>query len=308
MNGHGKIKMETEERFCLRTVQQAVKAGIAESRVGAPGPEPRPLVLGLLQLTYPEAADSVSLWKIEGGLAAIATLLVIRGLVGHVHENWLKARLTAERLRLQIFGVFADPDFSTRGVPRNGWQRIEDNELKSWAEGGRIPAIPRPPVEAEGPSAPAAVARFYHRARLESQAAYFKSKEDSEKKRFWDDSALVQLVFFVSVVFALMHVLMHWAYTRQPTAEFHHVSVLLLLLSAAVPILFTGFRTWRSANESARNAARAHAKHSLLVNFQNTLDASKDSWSLFTTMQLAESVLEEEQREWLRLMDEAEWI
>jgi hypothetical protein len=266
------------------------------------------LTLGLIQLTVPHSSEKVALWIVEGALAFFAALLVIIGLLGHFHKNWLHARTVAERLRLRFFAVIADSRFWSTGTPPRDWDKRPGEEPEAWAKGGSIPEISRPGPAADGP-APVPVARFYLRARIETQVLYFENKEKSERRRFWDDPGLVQLIFFLSVVLALMHVLAHWARTRVPAEPiFETTSLALLFASALFPIMFTGFRTWRSANEFARNADRAVAKRAVLEKYRKSLEASEDSWALFTAMHLAESLLEEEQREWLRLMLEAEWI
>ena len=89
--------------------------------------------------------------------------------------------------------------------------------------------------------------------------------------------------------------------------------MIFLAASAALAGIWGAVRTRRSANEVARNATRAHAKHTVLNEHRTTIDTElvkpdPAPWVVFTTLALCDAVLQNDQREWLGLMREAEWI
>jgi hypothetical protein len=241
------------------------------------------------------------------GLVVIAAVLT--GVFAHLHHRWLSTRIRAERLRLLFFAALTDAEFWRTGQPRSGWFRLKDIELREWAKGGSFPEIPGPdrPV----PRVPEGIAPFYGRARLAAQIEYFEAKLKRESGRWWDDPAVVQFVFFASIILIVVHALMR--ITNPPPIEslkewYRRPDEIVVFFAAAIPTIFAGFKTLRSSNEFARNTARAKAKLSQLVDLDAALKNAKDAWTVISTMQLSEALLEEEQREWARLMTEAEWF
>lgn len=233
-------------------------------------------------------------------LGALVIAAVVAGKAGRFHHRWLATRTRAERLRLLFFSTLAEPEFWRTGRPRSDWPHLKDVELKAWAKGGSLPEIPEPGRAVPPP--PDGLAQFYEKARLATQIAYFENKLKREQVRWWDDPAVVQFVFFSSVILIILHALI------KDTARLETWDEAFVFAAAALPTFFAGFRTWRSSNEFARNRARAQAKLSQLIDLETALKDAKDPWTVLTTMRLSEALLEEEQREWARLMTEAEWF
>jgi hypothetical protein len=255
------------------------------------------LLVALLEERRPEASWPRST-ELALGLLVIAA--VVTGKAGRFHHRWLGTRTRAERLRLLFFSTLADPEFWRTGSPGSHWPHLKDVELKAWAKGGSIPEIPEPGRAL--PPAPEGLARFYEKARLATQIAYFEAKLKRERVRWWDDPAIVQFVFFSSVILIILHALI------EDTGQLEAWDRGFVLAAAALPTFFAGFKTWRSSNEFARNTARAQAKLTQLIDLAAALKGAKDGWTVLTTMRLCEALLEEEQREWARLMTEAEWF
>jgi hypothetical protein len=253
------------------------------------------LLAALVEEKVPEPSW-IRLAELSLGLAVV--FAIVAGKARRYHHRWLATRTRAERLRLLFFSTLADPEFWRTGKPRSGWPRLKEVELQQWAKGGSLPEIPRP--DADYPPVPDGLVRFYEKARLATQIEYFESKEKREQARFWDDPSFVQSIFFASVVLIIVHTLI--------ADRLELLDKILLFFAAALPTLFAGFRTWRSSNELARNRARAQAKRSQLIDLETALKDATAPWSVLVTMRLSEALLEEEQREWARLMTEAEWF
>jgi len=258
--------------------------------------------VGLLLFALIEESTPDASWVrgVELALGLVVIAATVTGMANRFHHRWLGTRTRAERLRLLFFSTLADPEFWRSGKPRSDWPRLKEVELKAWARGGSIPAIPGPGSSV--PPIPEGLARFYEKARLATQITYFQDRLERERVRVWDDPAIVQLIFFASVILIIVHALI------KGVEQLSLFDQLFVLLAAAIPTIFAGFRTWRSSNEFARNRARAQAKLSQLIDLETALKDAKDPWTVLTTMRLCEAMLEEEQREWARLMTEAEWF
>jgi hypothetical protein len=280
------------------------------------------LALGILQL-YGAISERFHPLLVEIVLIGIGIVAVIQGLLFDWHKRWLLSRYQAERLRLLIFRMAIDPGLWRDEEPRHGdWShwvqpkiaRIEGLSTKTIgheAERDTRVALP-PPSACAGISAEsvAALIDFYSATWLDSQLVYFENKVKKEEGRFWDHGGFVNVAFALSVGLVVIHVTLEFA--EHPAG-----SRFFLMLSALVPAIFTSFRTLRSALENSRNAARAAARLVALSRYSDLLhDEDHEEkpkpedriWFLFTNLALSESLLESEQREWLRLMLEAEWI
>ena len=80
-------------------------------------------------------------------------------------------------------------------------------------------------------------------------------------------------------------------------------------LAAGLLVVWAGIRTSRSARESTRNVARAAARRNMLAESAPLLErlhASEPALAL-CQLQMIELVLESDQREWLRVMQDVEW-
>jgi len=93
----------------------------------------------------------------------------------------------------------------------------------------------------------------------------------------------------------------------------HIYSSILLLFTLLLPIYAIGVRTLRSSIEVSRSAALYHSKSNALEHFNIQLEGelTKDiiQWAeILNILWQCENFFENENREWLRMMNEAEWF
>jgi hypothetical protein len=267
------------------------------------------------------ASHSCSLW-IEVVLILLATFAVVAGLLANWHKRWLLLRYKAERLRLLIFEMAIDPRLWTEAEPRDGdwahWigprvaliEGLDVNQLANEAEHDASTPLPAPSqCRRVNASALETLVDFYSATWLDSQLEYFGRKVRDAGGRWWDRPGLATLAFALSVSLVAMHVVAEFGGEGRGRG--------FLMLSAVAPAAFTALRTLRSALENSRNAARAAARLSTLARYSQLLHGEDherkpapedETWARFTILALSAALLESEQREWLRLMLEAEWF
>lgn len=283
------------------------------------------LVLGIVQLPFHDKAWAeygITLW-FELLLIGSSAVAVGLGIHYRWHKRWLLRRYQAERFRLLVFDLAIDPELWTGKQPRGGdWKHwikpladsidnLTTETFESEAHREELPNVP-------SPSACHGVARgalkdligFYSGAWLDSQVEYFGKKVRDAERRAWIRPGMVSMVFAISVGVVFIHLAL--AFSHNKTG-----SLVFLMAAALLPAMFAAVRTWRSALEISRNAARAGAKRRTLIDLQEVLykedheekpEKTDAVWFYFKTLALAQALLQSEQREWLRLMLEAEWI
>lgn len=217
---------------------------------------------------------------------------------------------------------------------------VDDTEVKRWALEYRVP---EPEDRRTDPTVLDneldAIVNYYRRKRLEKQIHYFFGK--SQKISAWD--AVTKFVapacFVLSVACAVAHFGIDYriglhnqkapaaevgasgnsaqqkqenlgadaAQTPSDTSSLETLSLVLIVFAAAFPVLGAAVRTLRSANEFSRNTARFNAMYEELREKERELTPDARSSEKIRTLSESERALEDEHREWLRLMDEAEW-
>jgi hypothetical protein len=282
------------------------------------------LLLGIFQLAFHEQE-----WTHSPHLLGFELLLIVTGAAAVAlgslkdwHKHWLLERYRAERLRLLVFELAIDPRLWTGEEPKRKdwlhWIRpkmtpIETLTVETLAqEAGKehSPAIP-PPSACGGLSRDAleSLIAFYSATWLDSQIEYFTKKVSDAEKRFWDRPGLATLAFASSVVVVLVHIAFAYSHNRG-------WSLACLIVAACIPAFAAAWKTFRSALELSRNAKRAGARLASLNGYSKVLHdevpelrpkAEDEVWFKFKTLALCQSLLENEQREWLRLMYEADW-
>jgi hypothetical protein len=269
--------------------------------------------IGLLTLAAMRAPEPGALHRIELVCVFIATAFVLVGLVLSYLKIWLVWRTRAEAYRQLKFRLLVRPALWTSGQPAaDGWdawlrqgvdaaQALDRHRLEPLARDeplGELAALPGAfDVTREDLRT---LVDYYLRRRLAAQIGYFEMR--SSRRSRWDNPRLLPLFFFGGVACAAAHVI-------DPEGE--HGAV-FLGLSLLAPVAWAAIRTWRSANEFSRNAARAQAKRAALQKIHDALEAvptepEPDAPRAFRLLALSEALLASEQREWLRLMLDAEW-
>ncbi|MGH7720228.1 MAG: hypothetical protein ACREON_15470 [Gemmatimonadaceae bacterium] len=283
------------------------------------------VMLAIVHLAVEEVFGGFEWWRqllrnvfiAESLMTAITLVLVAAGVLMYVHEGWLLERFKAEQLRLLKFCALIEPElWKLAGVDLERWRRALAERVEE-IEGYRHPAIsneaaseqlPEVPTPAEvsdlNREAVVALATYYDRKRLAFQRKYFARKASAHVH----NSRVPLFVFAVSITFVVAHVVLELAHQER-------LSAALVAASAVVPAWYAGARNRRSASESSRNVTRSTARHAALCQIDDRLEKAMaddpervDLRLVFWNLRMCEFVLESDQREWLRLMREAEWI
>jgi len=291
------------------------------------------IVLAILQLAFHHPLvvaweegrrwPAIALLAVEVLAVAFTFFSVARSLVLYRQEGWLLWRYKAERLRLLFYRLLTSPDFWTGREPAGGdflqWIGREVSqiavltrvELQALARSAPVPQQPEP-AACEGVDAAAleALVNFYRSRRLTAQMAYFQARAQ-EDPLSWDNPRLLPFFFFSSVGAVFVHfgfeIASFASKNPQSGAIYRSISIFFLLCAAVLPAVWAGIKTWRSAHEFTRNAARAAASLGVLKRYSERLGREKEPARVFATLDLCETFLDAEQREWLRLMLEADW-
>lgn len=282
------------------------------------------------------------LW-VELGSLLLTILAVAAGLFGGWHGKWLLSRYQAERLRLLKFEYLADetlwlePEAVWQGellrrIQEVGW--IRHGTLEEEAEKDDAPgAISRELAGAVSEADRGALSEYYMRKRLETQIAYF--SRGIEHGGWWrfESRQLLPTIFFASIFLVGIHLVRELSERREPAAEASisaargsavqgrgettgerpagprsELDRWLLLSALGLPAIGAGIRTFRAANEFGRNRARSAARRTELADISRRMQREASPHAgVLEHVALAESVLAGDQREWLRLMLEAEW-
>jgi len=127
------------------------------------------------------------------------------------------------------------------------------------------------------------------------------------EERHLDKRNSFLILFAASVCLVFVHAVLEIV-PHSTIAE--TMSLIFVALGVVLPAIATGLRTKHFADELARNASRYKAKRHSLQELQERLSRAvetRDGRAVLREMSFCEQVLELDQREWLRLMIEAEW-
>lgn len=220
---------------------------------------------------------------------------------------------------------------------------LDEEDLPGLSHDERIPSFPTP-AECTGMSRGDVepLVGYYRQHRLKLQLEYFRKKTQATRE-WYDRPEALPMFFFGGVVFVFLHVFWEGGQLLTHSHDEHGIGSLvgrlLVFVSAALPTVWAAIRTNRQAQEFSRNLLRSHARHAALLRIHGRLGGhfsaaesdlrlleSKGAHSAeadlrvrdeivevpepvtaFSYMQLAEFILASDQREWLRLMREAEW-
>jgi hypothetical protein len=259
---------------------------------------------------------------------SIAVLAVSIAVGSHQHKGWLKKRFLAEQCRSLKFRALIHP-FLWCSSKRSWEDRYTQwkerfNEKAALLKEAREPSIEEciksdeinaPPPDITKCSFEAVYIRslvdYYQKKRLLAQIAYFKERafyfESINKSTGW----IPNFCFIASVECAAGHFGIELLNSPNPSLTF--ISSILLLLTLLFPIFAIGARTLRSSIEVSRSDALYQSKSRALEHFNMRLDEEllKEfiQWGeILKILWQCENFFENENREWLRMMNEAEWF
>jgi len=279
------------------------------------------VLFGIVQLVFPSLIHWHWVSGVEVCVAVVALLVVIFGIRASIQINWLLERFRAERLRQLKFAMLVNEDLwcgkfeawqiNVRQAVR-GIRQVDRKAMEAWADLDRV-QLPEKEM-ADGPLEPGllrVLAGFYIAKRLDYQMSYFerRSRQHGGQDRWlrhWP-----AWCFYGSVTAVAFHYLLDFIQCRSEAAEW--LSQGFILLALALPVTGACVRTVRVAREPGRSAALFRAKHAALQNLLQRLQGELEavpvgSVKVLQSIAACENFLEAEQREWLRLMREAEWF
>lgn len=254
-----------------------------------------------------------------------ASLAIALGLWAKFDRRWLARRHLAERLRMIKFRALEQLCCFDGATWRQKFEKEIDSvadlddagtikeKIESWATDELIGSEFRAPDPCNpDPNLLRALTAYYFFKRVKFQADYFDRRRQDFKRQTGHWMHLSLPFFLISVGF----VIAHFAFDRlagsyhEPTARlFEGLAVWFVAMAAIIPILGLGVRAWFAAFELPRSAILFGAKHRALTQLTDQLehDAGKAVPTLDHLAQ-AEHFLENEHREWLRLLSDTEWF
>jgi hypothetical protein len=258
--------------------------------------------------------------------ASLAGFYVYRGVKQAVQKKWLLERHKAERLRFLKYRMILEaatvPNVSN---DLSGWQERVDHgveeildmnevEMKRWLkENEHVAKDDASLTPMVGEKDLEDILEYYKRKRLDVQLRYLFNRTEQAASSDSKTKNWPAWLFVASIVCAILHMVfdltMHPVFylvgKKLPALE--NIALGLIIGAAVFPVWGAAIRTHRAANEFSRNTVRFNAVYQELKGnaLGLTLD-TKDAMKLRLLWQ-SEEALENEHREWLRLMDEAEW-
>jgi len=283
------------------------------------------VVLATLQLTL-EAGGRTDGWVYavaghsEPVVLSLAALAVVLGLTLKLQKSWLVDRHKSERCRLAKFRLLADDRLwcgrreEWRVAVQAAASEIERLGAENVEQGALHDQITEPPASVATCSIPGpeleALTAYYASKRIGCQRQYFRNRAARLARRDWPLRGLGPALFFASVGASLLHSV-HHALNRTPHAGValrDDLGLLLISAAAILPAFAAGLRTYRGAHEFGRSSALFEAKAAAMDDFAGRLARARgDAPAVLRVMWQCEDFLEAENREWLRLMFEAEF-
>jgi hypothetical protein len=252
--------------------------------------------------------------------ALIAFAAVMAGIMWSQQKKWLLDRVKAEQYRTLKFLSLIHPDLWTGNIDQ--WKdklakkaeeirQMNAGQLRQMARKDYLSQLPKLGGCRFSDEAILAMLNYYEYKRLKVQMAYFRKKERQNEIINQYTRNVPYLLYFLSVVAVLGHFIVD--IFSGGRMSMHATSIILIIFAAALPVLAAGFRTLRSAYEFARSASIFQAKYTALERFSSAIaeEAMRvplNKEAILDNLWQCEYFLEAENREWLRLMMEAEWF
>jgi len=285
---------------------------------------------------YGDPADLLNnpaLTVFEKGAFLTALLSVVIALGNRLLRDWLTKRYMAEQCRTLKFRALIHPYLSFSSddawtAQFSRWKKRFDDEVallktKESAALDEILVADRintPPHDTSGnpPNIPFLVMLFdyYRQKRITTQIGYFSSRAHYFRTANKNTERIPQYCFIGGVVCAGVQIGIELfapgVQVFMPETTLGRVQAVTLLLTLILPGIGVAFRTWRSSTEIARNSSLFSAKCRALKQFDTRLAEERAheivSWEkILKIMWECENFFENENREWLRIMHDAEW-
>ena len=256
-------------------------------------------------------------------------VVIIASMYTRSHENWLIERFCAEEYRTRKFrALLQNTLFCNKEKPWNEryslWKIWFDGEIRA-AKNGIKKSVPSC-IEGEtvSPSPPGTsgcsfddgylkdLGKYYLGKRLETQIHYFDKRSDDLERQDEMFRVILKLVLILGIVFVLFQFVIDNSILKS-NGVFQALNIIILLIMFSLPIFAFAVRTLRSSTEVARSASLYRAKRNALVDFRNRLimeiERNPRNWEdIVKILWECENHLEEVNREWLRIMNGAEWF
>lgn len=312
-------KADQEALDCQKYHRRVARAAIAAG-TGAILCAITQLAIKLTFVSWISVADTFEVVAIVAASLAIAL-----GLWAKFDRRWLARRHLAERLRMIKFRALEQLCCFDAATWRQRFEQeidsvadLEDagtikEKIESWATDELIGSEFRAPDPCTpDPNLLRALTAYYFFKRVKFQADYFDRRRRDFKRQTGHWMHLSLPFFLISVGFVIAHFafdLLAGRYHESTARVFEGLAVWFVAMAAIIPILGLGVRAWFAAFELPRSAILFGAKHRALNQLTDQLehDAGKAVPTL-DHLAHAEHFLENEHREWLRLLSDTEWF
>lgn len=278
------------------------------------------IVVALLELLPWTARAGSTAIVVDAVFTLVAAAAVLLGIVASLQQRWYLYRHRAELLRLlkyrSLIALATGSELATFAEWRTVLSRevericaVDRTMMNAWTHGADADGSVRAaPVSAAAMPAVNALRDYYMRKRLAFQRAYFSTRAKQYQATDKWLRAAPPLLFLASVAFASAHFAIAIAESlHHSNRAASHTGEALIVISAICVVTGGMIRTLRSANEYARNTLRFRAKYITLESLSTRLGSATPA-NAVTFLLETERILEEEHREWLRLMREADWF
>jgi len=262
---------------------------------------------------------------------SIAIVAVSVALFKGQHTDWLKKRYLAEQCRSLRFRAIIYP---TLWYSSESWdsrfafwkkyfvdkitclEKLDDDSLEKCLVSDKIDTsgynITLNSIQEEEIRS---LVDYYRQNRLVRQIDYYKDRAEYFDSINWTH-LIPDFCFVGSIFFVACHFFIDFGIDLAilvSTPELRLLSSASLMLTLMLPILALSSRTFRSSIEVSRSAALFRAKSNALIAFNNQLGdevARKTIHGdgILKILWECENFFENENREWLRIMHEAEWF
>lgn len=257
-------------------------------------------------------------------LASIFALIaVISGIISSFHRQWLLDRHKAERIRLLKFRYLIDPriwegkESSTReanedlALALKEIDQIGYQHINPWLVDISVPEPAQGSLGLCGKETVMKFVEYYRKKRVEYQKYYYCKKINQLLNLDQKTGRIPILFFFMGVIAVLGHFLIDLF--SAGIMYLGILSVVLAGLAITLPFLGVAVRSLRLSSEVSRGVILFKAKYTALSSLDMRLEALAGKADIncdgiFKTIWECEDFLEAEHREWLLLVENAEYL